>query len=84
MQCTIERTEWQRSPSGACELAQVWLRLSGEPGEVELTLQDAAGRLRESAPLPLYMAGPPYFLRASCDAEHAAAGEPLPRTLTPP
>ena len=42
VQCTIERTEWQRSPSGACELAQVWLRLSGEPGEVELTLQDAA------------------------------------------
>jgi len=37
VQCTIERTEWQRSPSGACELAQVWLRLSGEPGEVELT-----------------------------------------------
>jgi hypothetical protein len=37
VQCSIERTEWQRSPSGACELARVWLRLSGEPGEVALT-----------------------------------------------
>ena len=38
VQCTVERTEWQRSPSGARELVHVWLRLCGEPGEVEFTL----------------------------------------------
>ena len=49
-----------------------------DPNQVELTLQDATGKLRGGAPLRLYMTGPPYFLRASCDCEHAAAGEPLP------
>ena len=47
VQCTVERTEWQRSPSGARELVHVWLRLCGEPGEVELTLKMNPGTRKE-------------------------------------
>ena len=67
---------WERSARGEAEVALLWLKLRGSPGEVELKVLDGTGAVGGAATVGLYMAGPPYFLRASCDPEVAAvAGE---------
>ena len=64
----------KRSARGEAEVALLWLKLRGSPGEVELVWM---GRVPPAAPpRGPHMAGPPYFLRASRDPEVAAvAGE---------
>ena len=61
--------------AAGCPTALIWLTLQGSSGETLLTIRDRRGRVPGAAALPLYLTGPPYFLRASVGAEQVAAGE---------
>jgi hypothetical protein len=80
--CDVVRTLWQCAASSGCPSVLLWLTLRGSSGEVELLVRDglkeevveeeeemveARQRVPRGARLPLYLTGPPYYLRASYD-----------------
>ena len=93
--CVVEELHWRKEVIGSPDVALLWLRITGDPGEIVLVVEDRGGMVRRTAEsmercggttavchalcsthVPLYMTGPPYFLRASWPSdEEVTAGE---------
>ncbi|KAL1516022.1 hypothetical protein AB1Y20_002635 [Prymnesium parvum] len=75
----VAETQWRGG--GAEEAAALlWVRMRGEPGDLELIVEDEGrgegGEALAGARLALYLTGPPFFLQASGGQQiSAAAGE---------
>ena len=100
--CVVEELQWRREVSGAPDVALLWLRITGDPGEIVLVVEDrggeaaavaaeverngsGAGRALCSTRVPLYMTGPPYFMRASWPSdEEVTVGEEVSHVAASP
>ena len=70
LSCEAQRMLWQSSMS-ASPVVLLWLTLRGVSGEVLIEVHDGSRCVPLGARVPIYLTGPPYFLRRAAKAERA-------------
>ena len=81
LSCEAQRMLWQSSMS-ASPVVLLWLTLRGVSGEVLIEVHDGSQCVPLGARVPIYLTGPPYFLRSRCEGREGwVAGEEGKRTL---